>query len=89
MQLIAKMVEEIPSFMVAKVNFELICDMNLFTSLSYLIPLLETIHVLIKFKQKWDVFVCDYAVVFKFYKGWKLYSPYLNLATKYTFDVFK
>ncbi len=52
MPLIAKMVEDIPSFMVAKVNFELICDMNLFTSLSYLIPLLETIHVSIKFKQK-------------------------------------
>jgi len=52
MPLIAKMVEDIPSFMVDRVNFELFCDMNLFISLSYLIPLLETIHVSIKFKQK-------------------------------------
>jgi hypothetical protein len=70
MPLIAKMVENIPSFMVDRVNFELFCDMNLFISLSYLIPSLETIHVSIKFKQKWDVFVCDYVVVLKICKGW-------------------
>jgi len=49
MPLVAKMVEDNPSLMVAKVNFELLCDVNLLISLSCLLPMLETIHALIKF----------------------------------------
>jgi hypothetical protein len=49
MPLVAKMVEDNPSLMVAKDNFELLCDVNLLISLSCLLPMLETIHALIKF----------------------------------------
>jgi hypothetical protein len=52
MPFVAKMVEDIPSIMIAKQNFELFCDVNLLISLSYLLPMLETIHVLIKFAPK-------------------------------------
>jgi hypothetical protein len=49
MPLIAKMAKDNAFFMVAKVNFELFCDVNLFISLSCM---LETVHALIKFAQK-------------------------------------
>jgi hypothetical protein len=48
--------------MVVQVNFELLCDVNLFISLFDLMRMLETIHPLIKFAHKQDVFVCDYVV---------------------------
>jgi hypothetical protein len=68
MPLVAKMAKDSPSFMVARVNFELLCNVNLLISLSYLLPMLETIHALIKFAQKQNVFVCDYVQSLKFAK---------------------
>jgi hypothetical protein len=54
MPLIAKMVENNPFFMTIHVNFELLCDVNLFISLFDLMSMLETIHPLIKFAHKQD-----------------------------------
>ncbi len=54
------MAENIPSIMSTKMNFELLCDVNLFISLFYLLPMLETIHALIKFAQKRNIYVCNY-----------------------------
>jgi hypothetical protein len=65
MPLVAKMAEDNPSLMVAKVNFELLYNANLLISLSYLLLMLKTIHALIKFAQKGDVFVCDYVAAIK------------------------
>jgi hypothetical protein len=52
MPFVAKMAEDNPFIMIANANFELLCDVNFFISLSCLLPMLETIHVLIKFAQK-------------------------------------
>ncbi len=60
MPLLAKMAEDILLIMFAKLSFEFLYDLNLFISLSYLLPMLETIQILIKFAQKRDVFVCNY-----------------------------
>jgi hypothetical protein len=60
MPLLAKMANDTLSIMFAKVNFELLCDLNLFISLSYLLPMLETIQILIRFAQKKYVFLCNY-----------------------------
>jgi hypothetical protein len=49
MSLLAKMTKDNPSIMSIKVNFELLCDVNLFISLSCLLPMLEIFHALIKF----------------------------------------
>jgi len=38
-----------PSFMVAMVNFEILCNVNLLNSLSCLMFMLEIVHALIKF----------------------------------------
>jgi hypothetical protein len=88
MPLVTKMAKHNPSFMVAKVNFELLYDVNLIISLSCLIHMLKIIHALIKFMQKLDVFVCDYVVAIKIFQR-QFYFHYFDLATKYTFDVFK
>jgi hypothetical protein len=48
--LVAKiMAKDNPSFMVAMVNFELFCDVNLLNSLSCLMFMLEMFHAIIKF----------------------------------------
>jgi hypothetical protein len=49
MPLLAKTVKDSSSIMFAKVNIELLCDINLLISLSYLLPMLEIVHTLIKF----------------------------------------
>jgi hypothetical protein len=51
------MAKDNASLMVVRVNFELFCDVNLFISFSCMLPMLETIHALIKFAQKRDIFV--------------------------------
>jgi hypothetical protein len=42
--------------MASRVYFELLCNVNLLITLSCLLPILETIHELIKFVQKWLYF---------------------------------
>ncbi len=52
MPLLAKMAKDTPSIMFAKMNFEFFCDIIFFIFLSFLLPMLETIHALIKFEQR-------------------------------------
>jgi hypothetical protein len=85
---VPKMVENNPYFMVIMVSFELLCDANLFTFFSCLLPLLQTIYALMKFAQKQDIFVCDYGITIKMCHG-QLYFHYSNRATNYVFDIFK
>ncbi len=82
------MVKDSPSIMPTKVNFELLCDINLLIFLSCLLPMLETIHALIKFAQKKNVCVCDYVVAIKICHG-QLYSHYVDPTMKYVYDIFK
>jgi hypothetical protein len=48
----------------------------------------EIVHAMIKFKHKKDVFVCNYVVTIKICQG-QLYFHYVDLATKYVYDIFK
>ncbi len=61
------MAKDTPSIMSTGVNFELLCDVNLFIFFSCLLPMLETIHALIKFAEKRNVCVCDYVAAIKIY----------------------
>jgi hypothetical protein len=49
MALVAKMDEDSASLMATRVNFGLICEVDLFISLSCLMFVLEIVHALIKF----------------------------------------
>jgi hypothetical protein len=88
MPLLAKMAKDNPSIMFAKVNFELLCDVNLLIFLCCLLPTLEIIHALIKLAQKRDVLVCDYLSTIKICQG-QLYFQFVDPATKYVYDIFK
>jgi len=63
MLLVAKMAKNNPSIMITKVNFELLCDVNLLISLICCHvgnnPCFNQIY------KKKDVFVCDYVVAIK------------------------
>jgi hypothetical protein len=52
MPLLAKMVEDNSSLLITKVNSGFLCNVNLLIFLYCLLPMLETIHALIKFAQK-------------------------------------
>jgi hypothetical protein len=54
----------------------------------FLLPMLETIHALINFVEKWNIFVCDYVTTIKICQG-QLYFHYSNSTRKYVFDVLK
>jgi hypothetical protein len=45
-----------------KFNYEHLCDLQILLELSCIFPLLEFVHVFIKFAQIWNVFVCDLVV---------------------------
>jgi hypothetical protein len=42
-----------------KFNYEHLCDLQILLELSCIFPLLEFVHVYIKFAWIWNVFVCD------------------------------
>jgi len=52
-----------------------------------LMPLLETIDLLVTFAQKQDVFVCDFIAALKIAEG-QLYTLYIDRATSYSTDEF-
>jgi hypothetical protein len=49
MPLLANMAKNNSSIMPTKVNFEFLCDINIFIYFSCLLPILEIVHALIKF----------------------------------------
>jgi hypothetical protein len=65
-----------------------LCDVNLLISFVCLLPMLETIHSLINFVKKWDIFVYDYVATIKICQG-QIYFHYSNSIMKYVFDVLK
>lgn len=52
-----------------------------------LMPLLETVDLLVTFAQKRDVYVCDFVVALKIAEG-QLYTLYVDKATSYGIDEF-
>jgi len=53
-------------------NIELLCDVDVFLGLTYIIPMLEIVHCLSKIVQSLDIFICDFVATMKECRG-KLY----------------
>jgi hypothetical protein len=53
------------------------CELQILLWLAYILPLLESIYVLIKFAQMRDVFVCDLVAAIKVCQG-DMYNMYLE-----------
>jgi hypothetical protein len=71
----------------AKQNYEHLCDLQILLGLAYILPLLESMHVLIKFAHMSDVFVCNLVVAIKVYQG-DLYNMYLEQSLNFTIDTY-
>jgi hypothetical protein len=48
-----------------RANLELVCNIEVFLSLTYIIPMLERVQSLSKFAQTCDAFICDFVIVLK------------------------
>jgi hypothetical protein len=71
----------------SRANLELLLDISVPVALMYFLPLLETIHYLVKFSQQRDVFICDYLAAVKVCQG-QLYSLYSDPTTCFRSDSF-
>jgi hypothetical protein len=58
-------------------NYEHICDLHILFKLAYILLLLEFVHVLIKFEQSRDVFVCDLMATIKVCQSY-VYNMYYD-----------
>ncbi len=56
----------------AKANLELFCNIKTFLGLAYIIPMLKCVQNLSKVVETFDVFICDFVVVTKLWKGFLL-----------------
>lgn len=73
--------------LIRKANLDLLCDVETFLGLTYIIPLLEFVQSLSKFGQIHDVFICDFVCVVKVCED-DLYKMYCDPIIKYSFKDF-
>jgi hypothetical protein len=59
------MAEDSATNLIAKVNYELLCDVDTSLGFSYVLPLLGTIARLSKFAQGQHTFICDFVSAMK------------------------
>jgi hypothetical protein len=60
--LIMNMSQDSVSVAQAMFNLDLFCDFHMLMGLSCLLPLLESVNALIKFTQRWDIFIYDFVL---------------------------
>jgi hypothetical protein len=58
--LIVKMYMDVPKSKPMLDNLNLLRHLELVTSLSCILPMLEVVHTLIKYVQRWNVFICEF-----------------------------
>ncbi len=71
----------------AQLNHENLCDLQVLLGFACILPLLESIHALIKCTQMKNVYVCDLVVVIKLCQG-DIYMMYYDQTSKFTTDNF-
>jgi hypothetical protein len=63
-------------------NLDLLCDLELVLGLPCILPMLEVVHTLIKYAQRWDVFICEFLDIMKLAEV-ELYQLYVDPLCKY------
>jgi hypothetical protein len=56
----------------AKENLELLCNINIFLGLAYIILMLKCVQNISKLIETYEVFICDFVVVMKKCEGFLL-----------------
>jgi hypothetical protein len=69
-------------------NYNLLVDISIPIALAGFLPLLETVHYLVKFSQQQDIFICDYLAAVKVCQG-QLYELYCDPVSSFTSDSFR
>ncbi len=85
--LLVKMTLDNPTNQQAELNYEKLCDFQVLLGLSCILPLLESIHALVKFAQMKDVYVCDLVAAIKVCQG-DIYMMYCDQTSKFALDNF-
>jgi hypothetical protein len=85
--LVVKMTMDFVSNNSSKVNFEILCDIEVLYELAILLPFLEEVNNLMKLAQARDVFVVDYVSIIKLCEAY-LFSHFVDLDIAFKFDVF-
>lgn len=85
--LVVKMYTDAPKNKPTQKNLDLRCHLELVLGLSYILPMLEVVHTLIKYAQRWDVFICEFLDVTRSTKA-KLYQLYVDPFDKYDDSTF-
>ncbi len=80
--LVVKMYMDAPKSKHAQDNLDFLCDLELVIGLPCILPMLEVVHTLIKYAQRWNVFICEFLDTMKSIEG-KLYHLYVIPFCKY------
>jgi len=75
--LVVKMYIDAPKNKTIQKNLDFLCDLELVLGPPCILPMLEAVHTLIKYAQRWDVFICEFLDVMRSTKV-KLYRLYVN-----------
>jgi hypothetical protein len=63
--IVIQMFNEQASHDITKSSLELLCDVDVFSGLTYIIPMPELVQGLSKFAQNLDIFICDFVAIVK------------------------
>ncbi len=70
---------DVPKNKLVAKNLDLMCDLELVFGLPCILPMLEVVHKLIKYTQRWDIFICDFLDTVRSLES-NIYWFYVNLS---------
>jgi hypothetical protein len=85
--LLLKMMIDKEEFDVAKTCFDHLVDVQIVISLSCLVSMLRSLHSLMQFAQKIDIYICNYLAIIQLCTA-DITTYYINPQTRFKHDVF-
>jgi hypothetical protein len=79
--LLMKMTYDAPTNEKEKANCDLFYDVQILLGFVHILPLLQSVHNLIKFSQLQNIFICDFMVATKVCQE-EIYELYIDLNTR-------
>jgi hypothetical protein len=86
--LIMKMSQNNINVVQARLNLNLLCDIHTLLDLSYLLPLLGVVNILIKFAKRNNIFICNFVTIIKICQA-DIFMMYSDPFTSYQHEHFQ
>jgi len=86
--LIMKISQDNINVIQARLTFNLLCDLHTLLTLSYLLPLLKVVNILIKFAQGKNIFICNFVTKIKICQA-NIFMMYFDPFTSYQHEHFQ